>query len=132
MSEIPDTEIPDTEIPEAEIPDTSNPVVVGLDGGDDGDRALKDPIEEAGRRATGIRLVHVVPDVLSYTPAPPMYSVPSPQDIGGHVMKEALERCHELAPDVDVSGTMSDGHRVAALVKESESASAVVLGTRTW
>jgi len=111
---------------------SSKPVVACLDGGDDGDRALRYAIEEAQRRETGVRLVHVIPEILAYAPMSPVYETPNLRDIGSRVLKDALERCHELAPDLFVDGTVSDGHRVSTIVEESEKAAAVVLGTREW
>jgi hypothetical protein len=39
---------------------TNTPVVACLDGGDDGDRAMRYAIEEAQRRHTGVRLLQVI------------------------------------------------------------------------
>jgi len=111
---------------------TTEPVVACIDGGDDGDRALRYAIEEAQRRETGVRMVHVPPDIIPYAPMTPLYSTPSLHDIGAHILKDALDRCLELVPDLYVEGALVAGPRVAGIVGESKDASVVVLGTRRW
>jgi nucleotide-binding universal stress UspA family protein len=111
---------------------TTKPVLACLDGGDDGDRALRYAIEEAQRRKTGVRLLHVPPDVIPYAPMVPLYSTPSLRDIGAHILKDALDLCLELVPDLYVEGTLVTGPTVSGIVGESKDAAAVVLGTRQW
>jgi nucleotide-binding universal stress UspA family protein len=108
------------------------PVVACVDGGDDGDRALRYAIEEAQRRQTGVRMVHVAPELVPFAPPSPLYVTPNLREIGARILKDALEHCHELAPDLYVEGTMAGGQRVHSIVEESQDAAAVVLGTREW
>lgn len=111
--------------------DASHPVVACVDGGDDGDRALRYAIGEATLRRTGIRLVHVPLEFVPYAPLTG-YPVPDLREIGAAILKGAIDRCFELAPHVYVEGALLSGRRVDAIVEESAKATCVVVGTRSW
>jgi nucleotide-binding universal stress UspA family protein len=112
--------------------DKPKPVVVCLDGSDDGERALRYGIEEARRRGTSLRLVHVTPDILDYMATPPTYDDLSIQELGERILAGALEHTRELMDGLHVESSVLTGHRVASILKESEDAATVVLGTRAW
>ncbi|HSV38124.1 MAG TPA: universal stress protein, partial [Nocardioidaceae bacterium] len=107
-------------------------VVACIDGGDDGDRALRYATGEATRRGTGLRLVHVPMEFLPYAPVTPLYKMPNLHEVGASILKDALDRALELAPDLYVDGALATGGRVSAIVEESATAACVVVGTRAW
>lgn len=108
------------------------PVVIGIDGGDDGDRALRYGLEEARRRHVGVRLVHVPPTIIATAPMSPLYAMPDLGETAARVLDDAVERVLELAPDIAVEGLLGRGSRTDALVDEARKASCVVLGTREF
>jgi nucleotide-binding universal stress UspA family protein len=112
--------------------DVSHPVIACVDGGDHGDRALRYAIREAARRGTGLRLVHVPMEFIPYAPLAPGVPMPDLREIGSAILKDALDRCYELAPDLYVEGALLSGTRVHAIVEESAEAACVVVGTRNW
>ena len=77
-------------------------------------------------------MVHVPPEVLPHAPMSPLYKMPNLREIGSRILKDAMERCHELAPDLYIEGAIGSGHRVSCILEESRGAAAVVLGTREW
>jgi nucleotide-binding universal stress UspA family protein len=77
-------------------------------------------------------VLHVPLDVIPYAPMTPLYSTPSLREIGANILKDALDRCLEFAPDLYVEGTLCTGPRVHGIVDESADASCVVVGTREW
>lgn len=107
-------------------------MVVGIDGGDDGVRALRYGVQEARRRNTGVRLVHVPPTVVVTAPMSPLYSMPDLREMGARVLDDAVAHLLELEPDLMVEGTLGHGSRTGALVDEARQAACVVLGTREW
>jgi nucleotide-binding universal stress UspA family protein len=107
-------------------------VLACLDGGDDGDRAVRYAVGEAQRRDTGVRLLHVPPEVATYAPMSPLYATPNLREIGARILKDAFDRCLEQAPDLYVEGALATGSRVASIVAESANAACVVVGTREW
>lgn len=109
--------------------DQTRPVLVGIDGTDDGDRALRFAIAEAQRRGTGIRLLHVLhPPFFAVGPTG-LFETPSPRDIGAHILKDAVERTRELAPDLYVAGSLLVGGRAATLAEETYGGACLVVGT---
>lgn len=108
----------------------TRPVLACLDGGDDGDRAMRYAIADASRRGTGVRLVQVLaPPAFAVGPTG-MYQVPTGRDISGHILKDALKRCLEIAPDLYVEGSLLVGSRAGSIAEESYNAASVVLGSR--
>lgn len=108
----------------------TRPVLACLDGTDNGDRAMRYAIADAARRDTGIRLLHVLePPSLAVGPTG-LYQVPTARDIGGHILKDALKRCFEIAPDLYVEGSLRAGSRAASIAEETHTAASAVLGTR--
>lgn len=108
-------------------------MIACIDGGDDGDRAMRYAIEEARLRRTGVHLLHVVPDPIMYTaPMTAAATMPDLHERGADIVKDAAQRVAGLAPDLTVRHTIGQGSVIAAVVDASAEASAVVVGSRAW
>ncbi|QLQ11595.1 MAG: universal stress protein [Nocardioidaceae bacterium] len=108
------------------------PVLACIDGSDDSDRAIRYALEEAGRLGTTVRLLHVVPELVAYAPGPDHIPVPGVDEAAQEIVKAAIDRCHSLAPDIEVSAVTEHGSRVKTIVDQSETSSKVIIGTRPW
>lgn len=116
-----------------EAPELRNrgPVVVAVDGTDDGDRALRYGVAEARRRGCGLRLVHVPHETIPMAPMLPMFSASTLHEIGAQILKEQEELAHEVGgDDLHVEVALEHGARVAAILSASEDARAIVVGPR--
>jgi hypothetical protein len=67
--------------------DASHPVIACVDGGPDGDRALRYAIREVARRGTGLRLVHVPLEFIPYAPLTPGFPMPDLREIGSAILR---------------------------------------------
>jgi nucleotide-binding universal stress UspA family protein len=110
----------------------SGPVVVAVDGSDDGKRALMYGASEAARRDAGLRLVHAVPQGVPIMAAmlPSMPGDPL-ADIGGDLLRDAERDAREAAPDVEVESVLTAGPRVRAILGHCRDASVIVVGPRS-
>lgn len=106
------------------------PVVACVDGGRGGDRAVEFALVEARRRHTGVRLLHVMPDLVWRTRIAPSEAVLDLSDTGRRILDEAAARAGDLAPDLTVTPVLAQGRLEDAVVRESASAGCLVLGTR--
>jgi nucleotide-binding universal stress UspA family protein len=113
------------------ISQLSKPVVVGIDGTGDGERALRFAVEEARRRHCGLRLVTAIPDTFPVTPMLPTMRSERFQDaaerIAGHAQAEA-ERLG--GSDVDVETVVQYGSAVHTILEASGDAQVIALGHR--
>lgn len=109
------------------------PIVVGVDGSDAADRALRLAADEA--RLRGLPIVVVTcwsfPALVAPTPFQPALSVEMLRDDAAHVLKSAVERVlgHE-ADTLDWDGKVLEGPASLRLVEESSGAAAVFVGSR--
>lgn len=110
---------------------TQLPVVVGVDGTEHGDRAVRYAVAEARRRKTGITLVHAVHETAPMAAMLPLYSVEAFVEVGRRLVADAERFALELDPDVDVATSVQAGSKVGVLVHAGEHASAIVLGHRS-
>lgn len=113
---------------------TSNLVVVGVDGTEDGARALRYAVAEAHRREGGLRIVHVQPEGFFAAPSPSMPVVPesSWHETAAGVVKAAEQEARRLGyADPHLETVLSTGPRGRVLVEESRDAGCLVLGSRT-
>jgi nucleotide-binding universal stress UspA family protein len=109
----------------------SKPVVVGVDGSDTAEHAVRWAAKEAAYRGVPLRLVHSCLVIEAYTPAKLPVSVSEALvDQGREWLRHAAELAQEAAPDVIVSAHLDHGAAAASLIAESESAGLVVLGSR--
>lgn len=104
---------------------TTSPVLVGVDGLPGSAGALRYAVAEARRRRTQLRLLHVVPSLLSLGPAAPMVDL---QRIGADLLADAERTARELAPDLEVHTVLTRGERTSGLVKAAEDAQLLVIG----
>lgn len=108
-------------------------VVVGIDGGTDGARAMRYAVEEAQRQGAGVRIVHVFPQPYTFAAGAPMVVTPDPRQIGEEILAEAVAEARALAPDLPVQPVLAGGHRATAILDNAQDdAAAVVIGTREW
>jgi nucleotide-binding universal stress UspA family protein len=113
---------------------TSKMVVVGVDGTQDGARAIQFGVAEAQRRNGFLRIVHVQPDAFPGTPSPNMPVVPesTSHEVAAGVLKDAEQQAREDGYDEPhLEGVLATGPRTRLLVRESEGAACLVLGSRT-
>ena len=106
-------------------------VVVGVDGTDDGRRALRYGLAEARRRGQPVRLVHAWRDTAFVAPRMPYAPDPVTREIGAEVLfaAERESRSWGLAPS-EVGTVLVHGQPVGALLTQLGDASCVVLGSR--
>lgn len=104
---------------------TSGPIIVGIDGSPDGQRALDWAL-------TWSRAVAVPLSMVAAEPIPPGRKPDAPGigDRAKAVVEAEQERLRASSPDVAVDGRAEIAHPVTALVNASQSAGAVVVGTK--
>jgi nucleotide-binding universal stress UspA family protein len=109
-----------------------NTVVVGVDGTDDGERALWYGVALAAREDLDLRLVHVPHEIVFYAPMMPYLPATTIREIGESVLREAAKHAEEAGFDAGRTFTvLSEGPRTAALLRHVEDARYIVLGSRT-
>lgn len=106
-------------------------VLVGVDGTEAGEAAVRYGAEEARRSGARLRLVHVAPD---YASRPTAYSFGDPDlmeathRVGRAMLAEAEKEVHGVVDPSLVSTLLLTGYPVSALVRASVGARMVVLG----
>ncbi|MQA06662.1 MAG: universal stress protein, partial [Streptosporangiales bacterium] len=109
------------------------PIVVGIDGSEDGLQAVRWAAREAALRGHALRIVHAFIWPMMNVPLGP--SPVGPQEGGlrheaeGFV-GEAIALARSTAPDVAITGDIVTGSAVPTLVDESHHAELVVVGSR--
>ncbi len=108
------------------------PVVVAVDGSEDGDRALRYGVAEALRHGCDLRLVHVPHETVPMAPMLPMFSISSLDDIGWHVLDDAASHAKEVSGgEVTVQSVLVHAPRVTGILDHAGDAVCVVLGPRS-
>ncbi|MGZ4436468.1 MAG: universal stress protein [Nocardioides sp.] len=107
------------------------PILVAVDGTEDGDRALRYAVEEARRRGCGLRLVHVPHETIPMAPMLPMFSEPTLHEIGAHILKDAEETARRTGGDeLPIEAVLEHGARVAAILDVADDVRAIVVAPR--
>ena len=107
------------------------PLVVGVDGSRDSQRAVQYAVELAHRIHAPIRLVHSPRQLVPMSPMLPLLPDWSAQEVGTHVLTNAARDVADLGgTDLDVETVLSQQPRVEALLSNADDAHAIVLGTR--
>ena len=104
---------------------TTRPVVVGVDGLPGSAGAVRYAVAAARRSGAALRLLHVVPGVLSLGPAAPMVDL---KQIGAELLADAERTARELAPDLEVQTVLTCGERTSGMRKAAEGAQLLVIG----
>jgi nucleotide-binding universal stress UspA family protein len=113
---------------DATVPDANAPVVVGIDGSAASEAATALAFDEASRRGVGLRAVHVWSDVGVF----PVLGMDwrDREREGQEILAERLAGWHERYPDVRVERLLFCDKPSHWLLKESERAQLVVVGSR--
>ena len=107
------------------------PVVVAVDGTEDGDRALRYGVDEALRRGRGLRLVHVPHETIPMAPMLPLFSAPVLHDVGAQILKDSERLAREIAGDaLIIEVLLEHGPRVGSILAAAEDASVIVVAPR--
>jgi len=107
------------------------PVVVAIDGTDDGARALRYAVDEARRTGRGLRLVHVAAQTAPMAPMLPAYADRTLREIARSVLADAERHARDLTDDmVEVEAFLGHGPRVPAILDRCTDAFRVVVGQR--
>ncbi|GAA4465373.1 universal stress protein [Phytohabitans houttuyneae] len=112
---------------------TQQPIVVGYDGSDGADAALRWALDDAARTNTAVVLVYAfewrtVAGQIGLMPT--AWPDDSAREEAHKLIAAALARAGKLRPEVTVSGTVVDGTAAGVLVDLSYQASLTVLGAR--
>jgi nucleotide-binding universal stress UspA family protein len=113
------------------VKQTNLPVVVGVDGSEQGERALRYAVAEARRRECGVLLVNAVHETAPMAAMLPLYSVEAFAEVGRRLVDEAAGLVREIDSGIEVTSSVRGGSRVGVLVDAAEHASVVVLGHRS-
>ena len=107
------------------------PIVVGVDGSEQGLHAVQFAVDEARRSGCGVRLVHALPEVAATSPVVPIAAYEIFDDVAQQVMQQAEETARATSGDhIRLEKVVRTGTRVHVLVEESDGARLVVLGHR--
>jgi nucleotide-binding universal stress UspA family protein len=108
------------------------PVVVGVNGTDESLQAVRYGVQEARRRGCGVRLVHVVPQLVATTPMLPLISVETLDAVGTRLVHEARQLAYDLTGgQVTVETAVRSGAHVSELARECDTACLGVLGRQS-
>lgn len=111
------------------------PIVLGIDESDSASWALQWALDEASSRKAPLRLVYAYGSALTYASVGLYDYVPVPdpatiEKVAGQLITDTANRARQIAPQVEVSTGLYNGDPVDVLLRESEQASTMVLGSR--
>lgn len=113
--------------------ETQPPIVVGIDGSNSAKHAVDWAAKEAAKRNLPLRIVHATASPVSgYTTqlGPPEGYFAILEEEGRAHLRYAAERAAKVAPNVDIATMLERTHPVWTLVRHSEHAKLVVVGSR--
>ena len=113
------------------VKDMNLPVVVGVDGSEQSDRAVRYALGEARRRETGILLVHAVHETAPMAAMLPLYSVEAFAEVGRRLVEDAERLIRDEDGGIEIGSSVKGGSRVGTLVDAGEHAAVTVLGHRS-
>jgi nucleotide-binding universal stress UspA family protein len=113
------------------VKQTNLPVVVGIDGSEHSDRAVRYAVGEARRRGGGMLLVHAVHEAAPMLGMLPLLMVEDFTEVGRRLVDDAERLALGIDPGMEISKSVKAGGRVGVLVDAGEHASAIVLGHRS-
>jgi len=112
-------------------PVSGHTVLVGIDGTEDGRRALRYAVVEARRRGDALRLLHVTHETMMVAPMMPYIPEPTVRDVASTMLEQAEGRAIGWGLDpTELSTVLSQAPRAAAFMENLEDVSCIVLGTR--
>jgi nucleotide-binding universal stress UspA family protein len=109
---------------------TGQPVVVGIDGTDDGARAALFGADEALARGCALRLAYAYHTSTALNPMLPVYGIDNLRECGERAVSAARAQVVEHAPNLRVTSAVVQGSPNAVLVEASAKACLVVVGRR--
>lgn len=107
------------------------PVVVGVDGSQQSERALRFAAAEARRRHSGVLLMHAVHNVAPLAGVLPPFAVKEFAEVGRRLVDDAERLALDIDPAMEISKSVKAGSRVGVLADAGVHASAIVLGHRS-
>ncbi|MFE2076934.1 universal stress protein [Streptomyces misionensis] len=107
------------------------PLVVGVDGSEDGLLAVDWATDEAVRLGLPLRIVHAsLWERYEGRLPSPGGERPAPRVMAEHIVASAAERAGQRAPDLEIHAAVLAEDPVTALLAEGDNATAVVTGSR--
>ena len=111
------------------------PIIVGIDGTTAGDQALRWALDDAVVRNDPVQVVccHRRPMTIGGEVLHPVEVEQmgrAAHDFADEVVEKALELARGIAPEVEVTGDVVDGHPAAVLTDRSADAARLVVGSR--
>jgi nucleotide-binding universal stress UspA family protein len=107
-------------------------VMVGVDGSEDGVRALRYAVQEAVRLGASLRLVHVQQGIVVMAPMMPLIPDQSLHEIAAEILKRAEQQARQFGYEgPGLEAVLALGPRHRALLQHSKDASCVVTGRRS-
>ncbi|MGN6131114.1 MAG: universal stress protein [Nocardioidaceae bacterium] len=112
---------------------TGGVVLVGVDGTEDSDRAIRYGVAEALRGSGAVRLVHVIHEAVPLNPMLPLFGADTLRGVGTRILTEARDRALEAARDrpLHVEEVIARGPRASAILAHAVDAALIVLGVRS-
>lgn len=105
-------------------------VVVGVDGSEDGQRAVAFGVREAKKRHTTVHLVHAVDDAMMAGAWGVVYDPDLLRESGAQILDDAVAHAATIDPSVEVTTEIAMGNPGSVLTRLSERAEAVIVGRR--
>ena len=109
---------------------TTTRVVAGIDGSPAAEAAISWAAREARSRNAELGLVHAFVWPMFHVPLGASDCAPGLRAAADRIVHESIELAHKLEPGLTVDGTRKDGFPSPVLIRASELAALLVIGTR--